>query len=106
MKYRSLTMLRRICVTVWILLLLEAVQPLMAEPTPAAVTAFNTYSKKVEARLAQQHRTPGAFLAPPADDSGQGQDRLRGGELIIERLSSQADTDGAMLHHWRGTAFA
>jgi hypothetical protein len=34
--------------------------------------------------------------------------RLRGEELIIERLtpSTGADFSGALLHHWRGTAFA
>jgi hypothetical protein len=34
--------------------------------------------------------------------------RMRQGELIIERLtpSAGADFSGALLHHWRGTAFA
>jgi hypothetical protein len=34
--------------------------------------------------------------------------RLRRGELIVEQLtpSTSADLPGAMLHHWRGTAFA
>jgi hypothetical protein len=34
--------------------------------------------------------------------------RLRRGELIVEKLtpSTGADLPGAMLHHWRGTAFA
>ena len=34
--------------------------------------------------------------------------RLRRGELIVEQLTPSTGTDlpGAMLHHWRGTAFA
>jgi hypothetical protein len=72
------------------------------EPTPAAVSGFNSYTGQVEARLDRQHRGPEGFLAP-ADST-----RLRKGELIIERMtsSSGADLPGALLHHWRGTAFA
>ncbi len=85
-----------------------------ADPTPAAVSAFNSYISAVESRLAQEHHSPDGFVAPVA--SGQNNDRrpretetrLRNGELIIEKLvlSSGADLPGAMLHHWRGTAFA
>lgn len=71
------------------------------EPSPKASAAFDAYVESVEARLAQQHRSPNGFLAP--EDA----DRLRRGELIIERLSPREDdTPGAMIHHWRGTAFA
>jgi hypothetical protein len=78
-----------------------------AEPTPAAVAAFNAYIGVVESRLAQQHRSPDAFLAPAAS-AGQAETHLRSGELIIEQLTpaTAADCPGAMLHHWRGTAFA
>jgi hypothetical protein len=72
------------------------------EPTPEALSGFESYIRQVEARLDQQHRQPAGFLA--AEDST----RLRKGELIIERMnpSSAADLPGALLHHWRGTAFA
>ena len=72
------------------------------EPTPAAVSGFDSYIRQVEARLDQQHRGPEGFLA--REDST----RLRKGEPIIERVtpSSGADLPGALLHHWRGTAFA
>ena len=78
-----------------------------AGPTPAAVAAFNSYTRAVETRLVQQHRSQSAFLAPAASDP-QSADRLRRGELIIEKLTPPvgADLPGAMLHHWRGTAFA
>lgn len=72
------------------------------EPTPGAVSGFVSYIGQVEARLDQQHRGPEGFLA--REDST----RLRKGELIIERVTpwSGADLPGALLHHWRGTAFA
>jgi hypothetical protein len=75
---------------------------LAEEPTAAAVSGFNSYIGQVEARLDQQHRGAEGFLA--REDSA----RLRRGELIIERVtpSSGADLPGALLHHWRGTAFA
>lgn len=85
-------------------LLLFAAAPacMMAEPAPAAVSAFNSYIGAVESRLAQQHRSQNTYLAP------ENEQRLRRGELIVEQLtpSAKADLPGAMLHHWRGTAFA
>lgn len=79
----------------------------MEAQQPAAVAAFNSYIVAVELRLARQHLSQNAFLAPPAS-SQQSEARLRRGELIVERLTPSAGTDfpGAMLHHWRGTAFA
>jgi hypothetical protein len=38
----------------------------VAEPAPAAVSAFNSYISTVESRLAQQHRSQNGFLAPVA----------------------------------------
>jgi hypothetical protein len=80
---------------------------LAAEPAPAAVAAFDSYITTVESRLAQQHRSPNGFIAPvsPAEQS---ETRLRNGELIIDQItpSTPEDLPGAMLYHWRGTAFA
>ena len=75
-----------------------------AEAPAAAVLAFNTYVGGVEARLSRQHVSQSGFIAPV---SPQDQVRLRRGELIVEKLtpSTGADLSGAMLHHWRGTAF-
>jgi len=72
-----------------------------AEPSMAAAAKFRTYIDTVESRLAFQHGDPAEFLA--SEDTG----RLRRGELIIEKLApdSQNVFPGAMLHHWRGTAF-
>jgi hypothetical protein len=77
----------------------------LAEAPPAAVSAFSNYVGGVESRLARQHRAQQGFIAPvvPQDET-----RLHRGELVVEKLtpSPGADLPGAMLHHWRGTAFA
>jgi hypothetical protein len=75
---------------------------------PQAVSAFNFYCQDVEARLARQHASAVGFLARAAVDAGSLDGRLRRGEWIIEQLSpsTRADVSGALLHHWRGTAFA
>jgi hypothetical protein len=95
---------RRISMLCSLLLFLDAPRALMAEPTPAAISAFDNYARAVEARLALQHRSTTVFLAPAAIDA---EPRLRHGDLIVEQLtpSSGGDLSGAMLHHWRGTAF-
>ena len=95
----------RITALFW-LLLLVASGPAAAEPTPAAISAFNSYILTLEARLARQHESQSGFLASAALGQ-QGETRLRQGELIVEKLtpSTSADLPGAMLHHWRGTAF-
>ncbi len=90
------------------LLLLGGPLMLLAEPTPAAVAAFNAYAGAVESRLAGQHAASHGFLAP-----GHGSNvdaRLRAGELIVEKVQEPrvpgGEVPGALLHHWRGTAFA
>ena len=108
MKKRLIAHSRKIFAICGLLLLLDASRFLMGEPTPAAISAFNSYSKVVESRLAQQHRSPNPFLAATASDPKGEEARLRRGELIIEKLTSSTDVDysRALLHHWRGTAFA
>jgi hypothetical protein len=99
---------------IWGLLILLPLLPFVAapgcvagEPLPAAVSAFNSYISAVESRLDQQHRSQNGFLAPGASGP-QSEMQLRRGELIVEQLtpSTGAALQGAMLHHWRGTAFA
>ena len=91
---------------VWGLLIpLMAPRRMMAEPAPAAVSAFNEYVRKVEARLGRQHLAREGFLAT-AGSAAQNEQRLRRGELVIEQLSPQGELPGAMLQDWRGTAFA
>jgi hypothetical protein len=72
-----------------------------AEPSPAAVAAFDTYVGVVELRLAREHGA-GSTFPLPVDAV-----RLRRGELILEQITpaSRSVPAGAMLHDWRGTAF-
>ena len=75
-----------------------------AEPTAKAVAAFNAYAGEVESRLARQHGARNGFVA---GIDAQKEARLRHGELLVERIApaQELEMPGAMLHHWRGTAF-
>lgn len=79
-------------------------QAASAEAPATAVSAFNQYTAKVEARLARQHQPLDGFIL--LKDSTV-QARLRRGELIIEKLTpaGEAALPGALMHDWRGTAF-
>jgi hypothetical protein len=77
--------------------------PLIASgQSPAAVAAFNSYVAALEARLAQQHRTPAQFLAPVSPQS-----QPVNHQTILEELTPTGGRSlpGALLHDWRGTAF-
>lgn len=71
------------------------------EPTPAAVAGFNDYVGRVEARLAEQHKSAETFLAPV--DRAQ----LKTGDVVIEHLTpaTAKELPGALMQDWRGTAF-
>ena len=91
-----------------VLFLLAAPCSLLAQPTPAAVAAFNTYAGRVESRLAEQHRSTGTFLAATAlDSTRQRNGEPLPGEPLIEQItpSTGAEFSGSLLHHWRGTDF-
>ena len=78
-----------------------------AEAPATAVATFNSYVGAVETRLAGQHRAADGFLAGEAG-SEEGRARLRRGEVLVEQVTPPegAELPGALLHHWRGTAFA
>ncbi len=82
-------------------ILLLRVPRLFAQPSPAAIAAFNTYATQLESRLAQQHASPNNFLALSPNDST----RLRSGDLLIENLTPTTQPPDALLHHWRASAF-
>lgn len=106
MKQRTFSDSRKPTALCGFLILWTAAGLAWAEPSPAAVAAFNSYIGTVESRLAQQHRAQSGFLAPLAP-AAESEMRLRRGELIVERIAAPAaDLPGAMLYHWRGTAFA
>jgi hypothetical protein len=96
---------------IYIIGLLLIARSARAEPAPAAVSTFEAYRVAVEDRLVKQHGQGQTFLAPCAGDTSAVEARLRRGELIIEQIdpgkdaAHQAETNGALLHHWRGTAF-
>jgi hypothetical protein len=98
---------KRLFILCGLLLLTAAPVSLIAEPSSAALSAFDSYITTLESRLTQQHRSQSGFLAP-VSPAVQSETRLRQGELIIEQVtpSTTADLPGAMLYHWRGTAFA
>jgi hypothetical protein len=92
----------------WTLLIFSATSVCVAEgPSTGAVAGFNSYVSGVELRLGQQHRSADAFLASGVL-APQNEARLRGGELVVDELTPSGGTalPGALLHHWRGTAFA
>jgi hypothetical protein len=89
-----------------LLLMVTASGCAVGEPAPAAVSGFDAYVGAVEARLARQHGSRDGFLAGGAASAESGL-RLRRGELVVEQLTpAGGGLPGAMLHHWRGTAFA
>jgi hypothetical protein len=90
-----------------LLLLVAGPGCVAGEPSPAGVSGFNSYVGAVESRLEQQHRSPERFLAP-AGAPAESESRLHRGELVVEELTPPggAALPGALLHHWRGTAFA
>ncbi|MGA2673130.1 MAG: hypothetical protein ABSE99_07855 [Terracidiphilus sp.] len=107
MTQRRLTNSQTFSILCGLLILSAASGRLFAEPAPAAVSAFNSYTGALESRLARQHRSPNAFLAP-LTSTPQSEQRLRRGELIVEQLTPSGGSalPGTLLHHWRGTAFA
>ena len=82
-----------------------------AEPQPAAVVAFEAYRAVLEDRFVVQHGSGQTILAPCAGDPATAAASLRRGDLIIEQVAPggdsahRAEAGGALLHHWRGTAF-
>ena len=87
-----------------LILLATARSRALAQPAAGATAAFNTYVTSVEERIAGQHAAPAAFIA--GMDSAS-QVRLRRGEPVVEQLTpvKSPELPGALLHHWRGTAF-
>jgi hypothetical protein len=75
-------------------------------PSPAAAAAFNSYVRAVQSRLAAQHQSSSHFLVTVAP-APQSELRLHRGERIVEQITPSAGLalPGALLHHWRGTAF-
>lgn len=106
MMHRSISGSRAFQLICGLLIYAAAPGRVQAEPTPAALTAFNSYIRVVESRLAMQHQSRSAFLAPVAPVQ-QCDVRLRQGEILIDQRTPAGGQvlPGALLHHWRATAF-
>jgi hypothetical protein len=106
MIQRRFPTFRRFSILCGMLMSLMVPRQIVGEPAPAAVSSFNSYVSAVEARLGQQRRSQSTFF-PFGASAPQNEQRLRREELIIEDLTppTRADLSGALLHHWRGTAF-
>ncbi len=109
---------RRFSVVYGLLMCLTAPRRCWAEPRPEAVAGYERYVAAVEGRLARQralHGPAGSYLALEAADleaadldASNSERRLRRGDVVVERLTPQGGSGlpGALLHHWRATAFA
>lgn len=76
-----------------------------AQPSPEANAAYDAYLCSAELRLARQHQSRAGFLANLTPGSPRDH-RLHTGALLLEDLSPHPSTiPGALLHHWRATAF-
>jgi hypothetical protein len=76
-----------------------------AEPSTEATSAFTAYVHALESKLAKQHQSAESFLPSlPAQDQKQ----LQQGQLLIDPVTPEGGSmlPGALLHDWRGTAFA
>lgn len=106
MAERSFSLVQKNVLFWVVLFFFAAPRILWGAPSPKATAAFDKYAGAVEARLAQQHGSQTTFLATPLQGA-DAEARLRQGELVIEQLSPAKGEElpGAMLHHWRGTAF-
>ncbi len=81
------------------------------EPKPATREAYQKYREATEARI-QSELASGGFMSfdrlPQADRESVRQ-RLRNGEVVIERVAAPAglsiDVHGGLIHDWIATAF-
>jgi hypothetical protein len=78
----------------------------VAEPSAEATAAFNKFADGVEVRLKQNHQSAESFFSPPLTPDLK--KRLQQGEFVIDGITptNGLPLSGALLHDWRGTAFA
>jgi len=80
-----------------------------ASLSPSAERAYVVYVSKVEARLARQQGRPDSDLAVGTSDAGHPnilERQLMSGDMQVEAVNGGTwQVSGALLHHWRGTAF-
>lgn len=80
-----------------------------ARLSPSAERAYEIYVANIESRLARQHARPETYLAvlaSDADDRSRFERPLMSGDVQAEAVNGGTwQVPGALLHHWRGTAF-
>jgi hypothetical protein len=84
-----------------------------AELTQKTEAAFNKYVAATEARMDRELRSGTPFLyvdSLPPSQRMQAYDRLKHGEILIQRLETKApgvssDIPDGMVHHWVGLVF-
>ena len=88
-------------------LLLLAANCWAARLSPSAERAYEGYVANIEARLARQHARPETYLATlTAGDPKKIERPAMSSDIQVEPLNSGTwQVPGALLHHWRGTAF-
>src|SRR4051812_3495382 len=89
------------------LFLIAAVSCRAASLRPSAERAFESYVAKIEARLARQHARPETYLTALDPNSAASKfDRSSAGDVQVEPVNGGTwQGPGALVHHWRGTAF-
>lgn len=84
--------------------LLVAANGAAARLSPPAERAYEMYVANVEARLARQHAKPETYLTVLSADAGDA--NTLAGDIRVEPLNGGTwQVPGALVHHWRGTAF-
>src|SRR5207237_4843645 len=75
--------------------------------TQPTIDSFNTYVSQAEARMQADIRAGQLFWIDDLTGSGrkQSHDRLRAGEVVIERVAGEGHIPGGLIHHWKGLAF-
>jgi hypothetical protein len=77
-----------------------------AHLSPSAQQAYEVYVANLEARLARQHARPETYLAVLNADAGDPNRFVLPGEMQVKAVNGGTwQVPGALLHHWRGTAF-
>jgi hypothetical protein len=77
--------------------------------TPTARQEFDNYVTALEKRLSQQHASSDTYLAVLNLETSRRSDAMRqtrAGEIRVDPVNGGTrELAGALLHHWRGTAF-
>ena len=109
----SLAIFKNRCIAAIVLLCGCYANASAADLKEKTATAFDRYVSATEARFNNELKPGGAFLyvdALPQQEMKNSYDRLKQGEILVERLKTQApgldgDVPDGMLHHWVGLVF-